>query len=167
MERLTAPALNNPHPARARSNVKRKLSHMSSTEMYLAIKSVHLTAIAVSVALFAARWTAVLRRQNWPMQTPARRASVAIDTVLLTAGLGLWWTGGWTWQQSPWLQTKLLLLVVYVVLGTLALKKARTLAGKQVCGLLAIATVVQMAGVATLHHPLGWLALWPAAGSPL
>jgi uncharacterized membrane protein SirB2 len=59
------------------------------------------------------------------------------------------------------LGTKLLLLVVYVLLGSWALKRARSVRGHLVCGVLALTTAAHMVGVAWHHHPAGWLLpLW-------
>ena len=57
----------------------------------------------------------------------------------------------------PWLAVKLVLLVAYVVLGVMALKRARTRMAK--CGfyVAALACFGAMYSVARAHHPLGLL----------
>lgn len=137
---------------------------MPDTAFYLHVKTIHHTSIALSLLLFTARWLGVLARAHWPMKRPVRIASVAIDTVLLTAGVSLWLLGGWHPWHSPWLGTKLGLLVVYVVLGSWALKRAHTPAGHALAGVLALATAAQMVGVAIHHHPSGWVWGWLGGG---
>lgn len=128
---------------------------------YALIKTVHHLAIALSLALFVLRWVGVLRGHSWPLDRRVRHASVGIDTVLLTAGVSLWIWGAWHPWHQPWLGSKLAWLVVYVLLGSWALKRARSIRGHLVFGLMAVATAVHMVGVAWHHHPAGWLLpLW-------
>ena len=95
-------------------------------EFYPQIKWVHVAAVIASGTLFALRGAGVLAGARWPMFAPLRYLSYTIDTVLLTAALML----ATILHQYPfvhgWLTVKVLLLVVYVVLGTLALQRART-----------------------------------------
>jgi uncharacterized membrane protein SirB2 len=57
-----------------------------------------------------------------------------------------------------WLTVKLLLLLLYIVLGYVALKRARTRRGRALALLAALAAFAQMIGVALHHHPAGWFA---------
>jgi len=123
---------------------------------YTTLKLLHLSLVACSGGLFLARGLGVLTGGAWPMHLLARRASVAIDTALLTAGATLWAWGGWHPLQQPWLGTKLALLLVYIGLGTLALKRARPGWPRAACLLAALAVYACMVSVAMAHHPLGW-----------
>jgi uncharacterized membrane protein SirB2 len=131
---------------------------MDSASLYPLVKSVHLLCVALSLSLFAARWLGGLAGAAWPLGPVARRGSVAIDTALLCAGVSLWWLGGWNPWHHPWLGAKLLSLVVYVGLGSWALKRAQSRRGRGVFGLLALAVASQMVGMALHHHPAGWWA---------
>lgn len=127
---------------------------------YPFIKHLHIALVSASVALFAARGLGVLAGRAWPMRAGVRRVSVAIDSALLLAGVGLWWVLGLNLMDHGWLATKLVLLPVYVVLGSWALKRAPTRRAKAVCFALALATVGHMVTVALAHHPLGLWARW-------
>ena len=127
---------------------------------YPLIKTVHLLCVASSVLLFAARWLGVLAGRAWPMHSSIRLASVSIDTVLLGAGVSLWALGGWHPWHTPWLGTKLLALLAYVLLGSWALKRATTWAGELLFGVAALGMVGYMVGVAMRHHPASWLTGW-------
>lgn len=131
---------------------------MMDVTSYPLIKTVHLLSIALSLALFAARWLGVLAQADWAMHRSTRVATVAIDTVLLGAGVALWVLGGWHPWHSPWLGAKLLALVAYVLLGSWALKRARSRSGHLWFGLLALGVAGHMVGIALHHHPAGWLA---------
>lgn len=119
----------------------------------------HVGLVSTSVALFAARGLGVLTGRAWPMSAWARLASALIDTALLTAGATLWWL----LQLNPvgndtWLGVKLVLLIVYIVLGSLALKRAPTRAGKALFFVASLACIGFMASIAVAHHPLGGFA---------
>lgn len=122
---------------------------------YAALRGLHMTLAAASVGLFAARWLAVLFSQGWPMHSGTRRTSMVIDTGLLLAGVGLWVLMQHNPLREPWLLIKLLLLPLYVVLGALALRRARTRAARVWFGLAALSVVGLMALSAVSRLPLG------------
>ena len=117
----------------------------------------HIALVTISVGLFAARGLGVLAGQTWPMQPLWCRASMLIDTALLAAGGILWAMLQLNPLHDTWLGAKLVLLVVYIGLGTLALKRAPSRAAKAVCFLAALGCVGTMAAIAVRHNPLaGW-----------
>jgi uncharacterized membrane protein SirB2 len=124
---------------------------------YPTIKLLHITLVACSGALFLARGASVLAGQAWPMRPAARRASVLIDSGLLAAGVSLWLLASWHPLRNPWLGAKLGLLLLYIVLGSLALKRAPRRGQRAVFFLLALGVYAFMASVAVAHHPLGAL----------
>lgn len=127
--------------------------------LYAALKHAHLALVVLSVVLFALRWVGVLANGRWPLQRRTRVVSMVFDTALLTAGGLLWWQLNINPLQQHWLGAKLVLLGVYIVLGSFALKRARSWVGKLVFGLLALAVVAQMVVIAQTRNPLGWLSL--------
>lgn len=124
---------------------------------YLQIKLVHIAAVLASGGLFALRGALVLAGVRWAMAAPLRYLSYTIDTVLLTAALMLLTALKLHPFVVPWLSVKLALLVVYVVLGSLALKRARTRRARALYYVAALATFGFMYFVARAHHPLGIL----------
>jgi uncharacterized membrane protein SirB2 len=127
-------------------------------EFYGDIKWVHICAVIASGSLFALRGAGVLAGTRWPMWAPLRFLTYAIDTVLLTAALML----VTILHQYPfvqaWLTVKVVLLVVYIVLGSFALKRAHTPRGRALCYAAALAVFLFIVSVARVHHPLGILA---------
>ena len=129
-------------------------------EFYPQIRQVHIIAVILSGSLFALRGLFALAGARWPHAAPVRYLSYAIDTTLLTAALMLVTILPGAMFANGWLATKLVLVVVYVVLGVLAMKRGRTRgirAGCYVATLLVFATIY---GIARAHHPLGWLYPW-------
>lgn len=128
---------------------------MALIDFYLPVKLAHVTLVSASGVLFACRGAASLARRAWPLTARWRVASVVIDTALLAAGVLLWVMLGLNPLRDAWLGTKLLLLVLYIAMGTLALKRADMLAY-----VAAIACYLFMVSVALAHHPLGALRTW-------
>jgi uncharacterized membrane protein SirB2 len=126
---------------------------------YPQILFVHILAISLSGSLFASRGLGVLAGARWPQAAPVRYLSYSIDTVLLTAALMLLTILPGAMFANGWLATKLVLLPVYVGLGTFALKRGRTAQVRVACWLAAIAVYATMLGIARMHHPTGWLRL--------
>jgi len=130
---------------------------MALIDFYLPVRHVHLTAVTLSLGLFVSRGLAVLAGQGWASTRPLRLASVAIDTVLLTAGVTLWAMLGLNPARDAWLGAKLLLLLAYIVLGSFALRRARTPRVKAGCYGAALACAAWMVSIALAHHPAGVL----------
>ncbi len=127
----------------------------------VSIRHLHVSLVATSVLLFCARGLSLLtapQRAQWAMSPLARRASVLIDTLLLGTGATLWALFGLHPVHQPWLGTKLVLLLVYIVLGSFALKRARSSAARWAFFIGALCCVGFMASVALARHPLGLFA---------
>ncbi len=130
-------------------------------EFYPQIKMAHIGLVLASGLLFAARGLLVLLGRRWAMAAPLRWLSYTIDTSLLTAALMLLVALRLNPFTTAWLATKLALLVVYVVLGSLALKRANGRGARLAAYLAALAVFGFMYSVARAHHPSGvFLFLW-------
>ncbi len=129
-------------------------------EYYTQIKWVHIMMVLTSGSLFLLRGLLVQAgKPRIAMAAPMRYLSYAIDTTLLTAALMLLTILPGTLFANGWLTVKLVLLVVYVVLGTYALKYGRTPRARAIYFLAALATFGAMYGIARAHSPLGWIVL--------
>ncbi len=126
-------------------------------EYYPQIKAVHVGTVLASGALFAVRGALVLGGSRWGMAAPLRFLSYGIDTVLLTAAMMLLVVLHLGPATHPWLALKIGLLLVYIVLGSFALKRASTPRGRAACYVAALLLYAWMIGIARAHHPLSWL----------
>lgn len=126
--------------------------------MYYWVKQVHMFSVLVSFTLFLARGAWVLAGRSLPRHPLLRALPHTVDTVLLTSAL--WLTT--IIQQYPfshgWLTVKVVLLLVYIVLGSLALRRAPTPAGRAAAFVGAVITFLFLYSVARFRHPLGVLA---------
>jgi len=127
-------------------------------EFYPQIKFVHVLCVILSGSLFALRGTLMLAGSRFANHAVARYASYAIDTTLLTAALMLTTIlHQYPFVQS-WLTVKVLLLVVYIVLGVFALRLGRTRALRAACFVAALAVFAFIVSVAVAHDPRGQFA---------
>ena len=124
-------------------------------EFYPEIKAVHVGAVIASGSLFATRGGLMLARSSLANHAALRYLSYTIDTVLLTAALMLVTILHQYPFVQPWLTAKVLLLAVYVVLGSLALKRARSRRAQVLCFFAALGIFAIIASIARAHNPLG------------
>jgi uncharacterized membrane protein SirB2 len=129
-------------------------------EFYPQIRFVHILAISLSGSLFALRGLGILAGARWPQAFVVRYLSYTIDTVLLTAALMLVAILPAAMFANHWLTVKLVLVVVYVVLGVFALRRGRSRAIRATCYVAALLVFAAIVGIARMHHPLGWLLPW-------
>ena len=96
---------------------------------------------------------------RWTNNVILRRLSYATDTVLLGSAVAL--VG--ILHQYPfvtsWLTAKLLLVVVYILLGIFALRRGRPRLMRRGCLVAALSVYAFIISVAMTHNPRGVLAL--------
>jgi uncharacterized membrane protein SirB2 len=122
---------------------------------YHVLKLIHVSCVAASVTLFALRGAGTWYGAAWTGQRWTRILPPAIDIMLLASAVTLAVTTGQSPLVQPWLAAKLTAVVAYIVLGTFALKRARTLAGRRAALLAALATLAYIIAVALTKRP------WP------
>jgi uncharacterized membrane protein SirB2 len=125
-------------------------------EFYPQIRWVHIAAVLTSGTLFSLRGLGVLLGAHWPMTAVLRYLSYGIDTALLTAALMLVTMLPPAVFTNHWLTAKLALLVLYVALGSYALKRGKTTRIRTACFVMALLTYICMFGIARKHNPWGW-----------
>jgi uncharacterized membrane protein SirB2 len=125
---------------------------------YLVVRTVHQAAVALSFAGFFARGLGALAGASWVRGRAARTVPHVVDTVLLGSALAMLWQLRLSPLEAPWVLAKIVGLVVYVGLGTVALKPGRprgVRAGAWVAALLVFGWIVS---VAITKRPLGLFA---------
>ena len=128
------------------------------SEFYVAIRSVHIACAVLTISLFTARGMLMLAGSPLLAHPALRWTPIAVDTVLLTTALMLMNIIHQYPIGTPWLTAKIGLLIVYMVLGSVALRYGRTRRIRVAALLAAVATVAFLVTVARTHQPLGFLA---------
>lgn len=124
-------------------------------DSYLIFKHLHMTAVALSGLLFMVRGLWLLQgstqlQAKWVKITPH-----VIDTLLLVSAIAMLVVA----QQFPaWVHVKITLLIVYIGLGLMAFKKAKTQGQKLTFLLAAVAVYVFLISVALTKSPAGFFA---------
>lgn len=123
---------------------------------YLEIRTVHIGSVAVSGGFFLMRALAFnLFEAEWPRAAPVRWLSYTIDTVLLTSALMLMTIVSQYPFAHHWLTVKIVLLIVYILLGVQALRPYRNRRARLGFTVAAAFVFLFIVTVARAHHPLG------------
>ena len=121
---------------------------------YQLLKHIHLTCAGISITLFFLRGilsfcNSPIMRQRWIKVVPH-----FVDTLLLVSALGL----AFTIQQYPlvdgWLTAKFFALLLYIGLGSFALKHGKTRAVRITAWFAAMAVFAYIVSVALKHNPV-------------
>jgi uncharacterized membrane protein SirB2 len=128
------------------------------TEYYPVLRSAHLACAILTITLFVLRGGLMLAESPWQRNVVLRYLPHVVDTVLLTTALMLTTVIHQYPFAAGWLTTKVVLLVLYIVLGSIALKRGRTKRARVAAFIAALATVGFLVTVALARHPLGMLA---------
>ena len=126
---------------------------------YGLLKTIHQTAVALSVTGFFARGLASLLDAAWVRGRLARTLPHIVDSVLLVSALLLAWMLRLTPASAPWLVAKIVGLLVYIGLGMVALRPRRAPALRAIAWVAALATFGWIVSVAITKNPLGFLVL--------
>jgi uncharacterized membrane protein SirB2 len=130
-------------------------------EFYPQIKWVHIACIIASGTLFALRGLLMqVGREGLAHAVPLRWLGYAIDTTLLTAAMMLLTILPRGMFATGWLTTKLVLVVTYLTLGMLAMRRSGSSGRRRLSYAAAVLTYITVIGIARAHHPLGWFHLW-------
>ena len=124
-------------------------------EFYPQIKFVHILCVILSGSLFTLRGLLMLMRSRYTNHVALRMLSYAIDTTLLTAALMLITVLHQYPFVQAWLTVKVLLLVLYIVLGVLALRRGRTRRAQVTSFVAALLVYAFIISVAMAHNPWG------------
>lgn len=123
------------------------------------LKSIHIICVILSGSLFFLRGIWIMRGSPVMQQRWVRIAPHSIDTVLLTSAILLAWQLGYTPFNAPWLAAKIIALLLYIGLGMLAFRFAKSNSVRLYAWLAALITFAYIVAVASTHDPL--LALLP------
>jgi uncharacterized membrane protein SirB2 len=121
---------------------------------YIALKHLHVTFVALSGLLFLVRGIWMLRASPNLEQRWARIVPHIVDTLLLASAIGLAVVSHQYPGQMPWLTAKVVGLVAYIVLGTIALKRGRTQGLRTAAFVGALACFAYIVAVAVTKNPL-------------
>lgn len=125
-------------------------------DYYFPIKHLHVTAVTLSIILFVVRayWSvteSALLQLLWVRILPH-----IVDSVLLVCGVIL---AAMIGPNQPWILTKIVLLIAYIGIGTIAIKRGKTPRKRGQAALIAIAIFAYIVGVALTKDSASWFSM--------
>lgn len=120
---------------------------------YPTLKLIHLGCVFLSITLFIVRGMAMWAEA--PLPRALRVVPHIIDSVLLASAVGLAVWANFNPLHQPWLALKLVCLVLYVVLGSIALKRGKT-QGQRLAAFAAALLVVSYMIKLAISKQIGW-----------
>jgi len=124
---------------------------------YSLLKSLHLATIALTLALFVLRGVWMMASSPRLQARWVRIVPHINDSLLLASGISL----AVLMQQYPlvhgWLTAKFFALILYIVLGTFALKRGKTRGQRIAAWVAALLVFGYMVAVAITHNPFPFL----------
>ncbi|HEU4372775.1 MAG TPA: SirB2 family protein [Telluria sp.] len=121
---------------------------------YTTLKHFHMGCAGASGTLFLLRGVWMLRESAQLRQRWVRIAPHIVDTLLLASAIWLAvWSGQYPGVQG-WLTAKVVALLGYIVLGTIALKRGRTKGVRTAALVGALALFGYIVAVAVTKQPL-------------
>lgn len=119
------------------------------------IKDVHVATVLISISVFLIRFYWMIIGSKLLTIKPVKIIPHVNDTILLISAIAL----AVNVEQYPfvdqWLTVKVIALLVYILLGTVALKRGRKKNIRIVAGFAAILTFAFIVSVAATRSPAG------------
>jgi uncharacterized membrane protein SirB2 len=122
------------------------------------LRHAHVDCAILSISLFMVRGGLMLTASPLLQTQTLKILPHAIDTMLLTTALMLTTVIHQYPFSTGWLTAKVVLLGVYIVLGSIAIKRGRTRSTRIAAFIAALLTIGFLVTVARTHHPLGLFA---------
>ena len=124
--------------------------------VYYWVKNLHLITVTLNICIFMIRFYWMLQKSSWLHKKPVRYLSITNDTLLLIAGISMAVMSQQYPFVAPWLTTKLIVLLVYIILGTIALKRGSSMRIRISCGVMAMCCFLYIVSVAFSRTPASW-----------
>ena len=122
------------------------------------LKAVHVGSALLSITGFVLRGVWMLLESDALQRRWVKVVPHVVDTVLLTTALTMvFWSAQYPLVQ-PWLTAKVLALLAYIVLGTIALKRGQTKATRTAALVAALAVFAYIVLVALSRKVMPFLA---------
>jgi uncharacterized membrane protein SirB2 len=122
--------------------------------MYYWVKTIHVTCVTVTGSFFALRFYWMITRPALLQKSWVKRVPVAVDTTLLISGIAMAIMSYQYPLVLPWLTAKLAALLVYIIAGSIALKRGPTRRIRIYAGIFALSTVLYIISVALTRNPI-------------
>ena len=124
------------------------------------LKTIHVTCVGLSFFGFFIRGIWMLSDSSKLQLRWVKIAPHVIDTLLLASAIILAVQMHLSPIAHPWLMTKIIALLLYIGIGTVALKPGRSRNVRLSAWMLALATFMFIVSVAITKSAMGWFAFF-------
>jgi uncharacterized membrane protein SirB2 len=121
---------------------------------YIGIKHLHMACAALSISLFLLRGAWMLQGSSMLTRRWVKVLPHLVDTILLGSAITLALISHQYPFAQPWLGAKVVALLLYIVLGTIALKRGRTRRARAFAFAGAVLTFAYIVSVAVTRQVL-------------
>lgn len=126
-------------------------------ELYPTLRAIHVACVTLSLSGFALRGAWMLTENALLNHRLTRVLPHLVDTLLLGSAIGMVILIRQFPFNDGWLTAKLVALLVYIVLGSVALRRGRTVTIRLTAFVAALAAAAYLVAVALTRSP------WPPA----
>jgi uncharacterized membrane protein SirB2 len=126
--------------------------------MYLLLKIVHIACAIASICGFLLRGYWMMTSSDLLRRKLTRITPHVIDTLFLLSGIAMLYVLSLNPFTQGWLVAKFAGLIVYILLGTIAIKRGPTLQIRMAAFVGAVSVFAYIAGVALSRSAASWLA---------
>lgn len=123
------------------------------------IKYLHISCVLLSYILFFLRGVWMLRNSSLLQLRWVKVVPHVVDTALLLSAVTLAIQLSISPLSNPWLMAKIIALLLYILLGTIAIKRGKTRKIRLTAWLSAQLVFIYIVAVALSHNPLPWQAI--------
>ncbi|MCP4301327.1 MAG: SirB2 family protein [Gammaproteobacteria bacterium] len=125
---------------------------------YLLIKNLHTLAAMVTITGFILRGYWMMTGSSKLRHRITRIAPHVVDTVFLLSGIAMLAMLSLNPLSQSWLLAKFAGLIIYILLGAVAVRRGLTLQIRTVAFVAALSVFAYIVGVALSKSPASWLA---------
>ena len=123
-------------------------------ELYLTLRSIHIVCVIIAAGGFLLRGIWMLNRSPLLAHPLTRTLPHINDSLLLLAAIAMAWIAHLNPLEHNWLMAKLAGLIVYVLLGSIALRRGRNRKGRAAAFGGALCALGYIVAVALTRSPL-------------
>ena len=125
--------------------------------LYISLKTIHVLAAATAISGFVLRGYWMLTGSEKLKHRATQVLPHIVDTIFLLSGVAMVWLLHLDPFSQAWLTAKFSGLIAYVLLGTIAIKRGKTMQIRLIALVGAVSAFAYIAGVAVTKSPLSWL----------
>lgn len=118
-------------------------------------RHIHMTCAVISIVGFISRGIGMMLESAWLQNKAVRILPHIVDTILLLSAIGMLSIYGFSLATQGWLIAKIIGLIAYIIIGTIALKRGKTKTIRVVAFFVAIIVFAYI--ITTAHSKTPWM----------